>query len=148
MGRRWRLVRPVPRLARRSGRPRAPARCVAWRRGSRRRAGRRVRAAAGAPPRWGWSGRVRPAVRRSGVSTHPRAYEVHVSLDGQKWGLPVASGKGAPGSTTIVLEQPVRARYIRITQTGTEDAPAWSVARLQVYGPPAPSSPAAKPSAP
>ena len=69
-----------------------------------------------------------------------------MSLDGQSWGLPVATGKGAPGSTTIVLEQPVRARYIRITQTGTEDAPAWSVARLQVYGPPAPA--ASKPSAP
>ena len=71
-----------------------------------------------------------------------------MSLDGQSWGLPVASGKGMPGSTTIVLDQPVRARYIRITQTGTEDAPAWSVARLQVYGPPAPASPASKPSAP
>ena len=81
-----------------------------------------------------------------GVSTHPRAYEVHGSLDGQSWGMPVATGKGLPGSTTIVLEQPVRARYIRITQTGTEDAPAWSVARLQVYGPPAPA--ASKPSAP
>jgi hypothetical protein len=81
------------------------------------------------------------------VSTHPRAYEVHVSLDGQAWGLPVATGKGTPGSTTIVLEQPVRARYIRITQTGAEDAPAWSVARLQVYGPPAPASAASKPSA-
>jgi hypothetical protein len=84
-----------------------------------------------------------------GVSTHPRAYEVHVSLDGQKWGLPVASGQGTPGSTTIVLERPVRARYIRITQTGTDEtAPAWAVARLQVYGPPSPGSPAARPSAP
>ncbi len=98
--------------------------------------------AAGAPPAFGAGG---PPV---GVSTHPRAYEVHVSLDGEKWGLPVASGKGLPGSTTIVLEQPVRARYIRITQTGAEDAPAWSVSRLQVYGPPAPAGAASKPSAP
>jgi hypothetical protein len=61
--------------------------------------------------------------------------------------LPVASGKGTSGSTTIVLERPVRARYIRITQTGTDEtAPAWSVARLQIYGPAAP--PSAKPSAP
>ena len=97
---------------------------------------------AGGPPAFGAGG---PPV---GVSTHPRAYEVHVSLDGQSWGLPVATGKGLPGSTSIVLEQPVRARYIRITQTGTEDAPAWSVARLLVYGPPAPASPASKPSAP
>jgi mono/diheme cytochrome c family protein len=94
-------------------------------------------AGAGAPP-------AGPPV---GIATHPRAYEVHVSLDGEKWGLPVASGKGTPGSTTIVLQQPVRARYIRITQTATDEAaPAWSVARLQVYGPAAPSS--AKPSAP
>ena len=49
--------------------------------------------------------RVRGRRSSAGVSTHPRAYEVHVSLDGQKWGLPVASGKGAPGSTTIVLER-------------------------------------------
>ncbi len=98
-------------------------------------------AGAAAPPAFGAGG---PPV---GVATHPRAYEVHVSLDGEKWGLPVASGKGTPGSTTIVLEQPVRARYIRITQTGTDEtAPAWSVARLQIYSPAAPSS--AKPSAP
>jgi mono/diheme cytochrome c family protein len=82
-----------------------------------------------------------------GAATHPRHYEVHVSLDGQKWGLPVAKGQGTPGSTTIVLDQPVRARYFRITLTGAEDAPAWSVARLQVYGPPSPQ-PAARPSAP
>jgi mono/diheme cytochrome c family protein len=113
--------------------------------------------AAGAPAPAGQAGAARPGGGGpggpggggppTGVSTHPRAYEVHVSLDGQAWGLPVATGKGAPGSTTIVLERPVRARYIRITQTGTEDAPAWSVARLQVYGPPAPAGPS-KPSAP
>ena len=80
------------------------------------------------------------------VATFPRAYEVHVSLDGQKWGLPIASGKGASGSTTIVFE-PVRARYVRITQTATDEtAPAWTVARLQVYGPAMPAG--AKPSAP
>jgi hypothetical protein len=61
--------------------------------------------------------------------------------------MPVASGKGTAGSTTIVLDQPVRARYIRITQTGSDEtAPAWSIARLQVYGPPTPA--AARPSAP
>ena len=101
-------------------------------------------AGAAAPPAFGGPGGGPPV----GVSTHPRAYEVHVSLDGEKWGLPVAAGKGTPGSTTIVLEQPVRARFIRITQTGTEDAPAWSVARLQVYGPPSPAAAPSKPSAP
>jgi hypothetical protein len=72
-----------------------------------------------------------------------------VSLDGKSWGLPVASGKGASGSTTIVLERPVRARYIRITQTATDEtAPVWSVARLQIYGPPSPAGAATRPSAP
>ena len=88
-------------------------------------AGRGAAAAAGpagAPP----AGAARAAGAHDGfpvgVSTHPRAYDVHVSLDGQSWGPPAATGKGMPGSTTIVLDQPVRARYIRITQTGTEDA--------------------------
>jgi hypothetical protein len=72
-----------------------------------------------------------------------------VSLDGQQWGTPVATGKGTPGSTTIVLDRPVRARYLRITQTATDEtAPAWTVARLQIYGPAAPASGATKPSAP
>ena len=80
------------------------------------------------------------------MATFPRAYEVHVSLDGEKWGLPIASGKGTSSSTTITFE-PVRARFIRITQTGTDDtAPAWTVARIQVYGPSAPAG--SKPSAP
>jgi mono/diheme cytochrome c family protein len=83
-----------------------------------------------------------------GVSTHPRAYEVHVSLDGQQWGMPVATGKGTPGSTTIVLDHPVRARYIRITQTGADEtAPAWTVTRLQVFGPAVPAA-GRSPSAP
>jgi len=62
-----------------------------------------------------------------------------VSLDGQQWGLPIASGKGSGGSTTIVFE-PVRARYIRITQTAADEtAPAWTITRFLVYGPPAPA---------
>jgi hypothetical protein len=81
------------------------------------------------------------------VSTHPRGYEVQVSLDGQKWGLPIASGTGTPGSTTIVFP-PVRARYIRITQTAADEtAPAWTVMRFQVYGPPAPAGAGSKPTA-
>ena len=61
--------------------------------------------------------------------------------------MPIASGKGTSGSTTIVFE-PVRARYIRITQTAADEAaPAWTVTRFQVYGPAAPAAPASKPSA-
>jgi mono/diheme cytochrome c family protein len=111
-------------------------------------------AASGAPPAAGAPAGPRPAAPAApagpptGVATYPRAYEVHVSLDGQQWGTPVATGKGTPGSTTIVLAQPVRARYLRITQTATDEtAPAWSVARLQIYGPAAPG-PITRPSAP
>jgi hypothetical protein len=111
------------------------------------RGGPRPAAAPGGAP-GAQPGGARPAAPAGpplGQSAHPRAYEAHVSLDGKQWGLPVAKGLGTPGSTTIVLAQPVRARYIRITQTGTEDAPAWSIARLQVYGPPSPGT--ARPSA-
>jgi len=67
------------------------------------------------------------------VSTFPRAYQVQVSLDGTTWGQPVAEGQGSPGTTTITFA-PVRARFVRITQTGNaNDAPPWSMRLLRLY---------------
>jgi hypothetical protein len=41
---------------------------------------------------------------------------------------------GGGEKTTIVLREPVRARLVRITQTGTEaNAPAWGMQELQLY---------------
>ena len=67
------------------------------------------------------------------VSTFPRAYQVQVSLDGTTWGQPVAEGQGSPGTTTITFA-PVRARFVRITQTASaNDAPPWSMRLLRLF---------------
>ena len=67
------------------------------------------------------------------VWTFPRRYQVQVSADGTTWSAPVAEGAGAEG-TTIVTFAPVRAKFVRITQTATVgDAPAWSMRLLHLY---------------
>ena len=63
----------------------------------------------------------------------PRSYTVRVSMDGTTWSEPVAEGKASGFSTTIAFA-PVRARYVRITQTGpAEGAPSWYMQNLQLY---------------
>ena len=55
-------------------------------------------------------------------------------MDGVSWSEPVAEGVGGGRATTIVLAEPVRARFVRITQTGAaENAPAWGMQQLQLY---------------
>jgi hypothetical protein len=78
------------------------------------------------------------AARRQGpppmLMTSPRAYRVQVSLDGTNWSAPVAQGESASDYSIISFE-PVRARFVRITQTGTAaDDAAWSMRELQLYG--------------
>ena len=61
----------------------------------------------------------------------PSAYRVQVSMDGTIWSAPVAEGQGQ-NPTTITIT-PVRARFIRITQTGTPQTPsAWAIQRVRV----------------
>jgi mono/diheme cytochrome c family protein len=72
------------------------------------------------------------------AATFPRAYRVEVSTDGTTWSAPVAEGQGSGRITSIALA-PVRASFVRITQTATtENAPVWSIERLRFYE--APSS--------
>ena len=61
----------------------------------------------------------------------PREYQVQVSMDGTTWGQPVARGKGT-GTLTDVAFPAVRAKFVRITQSGTADAP-WTIQRLRLY---------------
>jgi hypothetical protein len=83
---------------------------------------------------------------RSGApatATSPRGFRVEVSLDGRSWGEPVAEGRGG-GRTTSIPFPPVRAKFVRITQTADiaaiEAAPAWSMERLRLYETPATAS--------
>jgi mono/diheme cytochrome c family protein len=92
-------------------------------RGAAGRAGGR-----GAAPATG-GGRGAPPV----FGSYPLAYRVQVSTDGKTWSAPVAEGEGSP-ATTMATFRPVRAKYIRITQTGRADgAPPWSILNLRVY---------------
>jgi mono/diheme cytochrome c family protein len=63
----------------------------------------------------------------------PREYQVQVSMDGTTWGQPVARGKGS-GTLTDIVFAPTRAKFVRITQSGTADAP-WTIQRLKLYEP-------------
>jgi mono/diheme cytochrome c family protein len=64
----------------------------------------------------------------------PREYQVQVSTDGIQWSQPVARGAGS--RLTTVSFNPVRAKFIRVTQTATlPDAPIWSVQNFRVFGP-------------
>ena len=79
--------------------------------------GRGGRGAAGPPP-------VVPA---------PHGYRVELSLDGVKWGKPVAIGQAVTPHTSIVFPA-TRAKVLRITQTDVvEGAPPWSMSNIRLY---------------
>jgi mono/diheme cytochrome c family protein len=68
------------------------------------------------------------------VVQYPRGYKVETSMDGLKWGTkPAAEGKGSGAHTTIAFT-PVRARFVRITQTDPADGlPAWAMSNVRLY---------------
>lgn len=65
----------------------------------------------------------------------PVACAVSVSNDGQTWSEPVATSPGALGITTITFPAQT-ARYLRVTQTGTNPAHHWSIYELDVFNSP------------
>lgn len=69
----------------------------------------------------------------SSAGDYPRGYQVHVSNDGVNWGIPIATGAGSSGVTTITFEAQT-ARYIRVTQTGSVSSMIWwSIHEFNVY---------------
>ena len=79
------------------------------------------------------------------TTTAPRAYRVETSEDGQQWSETIAEGRGS-GRTTSIPFTPVKAKFLRITQTAdTDDATPWTMERLRVYEAP-PTGAAAGPS--
>ena len=84
-----------------------------------------------------------PQAGRGGMTPvvgYPRGYSVQTSTDGTAWSTPVAEGKGEGAHTTIAFA-PLRARFIRITQTDSvADAPAWSIRNLRIYEAAAPAT--------
>jgi mono/diheme cytochrome c family protein/glucose/arabinose dehydrogenase len=65
-------------------------------------------------------------------SGYPRGYKVEVSADGTTWKT-VAQGKGT-GTATRITFAPVRAKFVKITQTAdVADAPPWMIQRFSLY---------------
>jgi len=62
---------------------------------------------------------------------YPRGYEVYVSDNQDEWGDPVAKGQGKSAVVDIDFA-PVKARYIKIVQTGSSDSYWWSIHELKV----------------
>ncbi len=62
----------------------------------------------------------------------PAGYTVSVSDDGTTWSQPVATGTGQLGITNIVFPEQ-KARYFRVTQTGTSSIYHWSIYEVDVY---------------
>jgi mono/diheme cytochrome c family protein len=62
----------------------------------------------------------------------PRGYKVETSLNGSAWTV-AAEGKGDGASTTVTF-RPVRAKFVRMTQTATADgAPPWSIQQMRLF---------------
>ena len=61
----------------------------------------------------------------------PKNYSVEVSTNGINWGKPIATGSGSLGITEITFPPQV-ARYIRVTQNGTDSLYHWSIYELTV----------------
>jgi len=62
----------------------------------------------------------------------PTSYEVRVSNDGATWSSPIASGNGSLGITKINFPLQT-ARFVRITQTGSNSKRLWSIYEINVY---------------
>ena len=73
---------------------------------------------------------VRLDAAKSG-NDFPRGYKVELSSDGTTWSKPVAEGKGS-GPITDIPFAPVKAKFIRITQTGSAPGKFWSIHELGV----------------
>ena len=74
----------------------------------------------------------------------PRGYQVELSADGKTWTQPAATGTGE-GAITDVSFAPVKATFIRITQTVAAAGPGWSIHELQIFAPGASGDVAKKP---
>ena len=62
----------------------------------------------------------------------PRGWAVQVSMDGETWSEPVATGEGKGTPVTITFA-PVRAKFVRITQTGSAEGVPWAMQQLRLW---------------
>jgi mono/diheme cytochrome c family protein len=69
---------------------------------------------------------------RGAAPAPPRDYQIQVSMDGKKWGTPLA--KGPISTITVAAFPPVRAKFVRITQTATApDVGPWQIQNIRLF---------------
>jgi len=63
------------------------------------------------------------------------AYRLQVSMDGTTWSEPIAQGQGQPTTPTTVMSfAPVRAKFVRITQTASvQFNVGWAIQRVRIF---------------
>lgn len=67
----------------------------------------------------------------------PRGWRIELSQDGKAWESPVLQGQSASNVTEFIFPKAARARFIRITDTGSVEGLYWSIHELDVLEPPA-----------
>ena len=66
----------------------------------------------------------------------PRGWKIEISQDGQTWDKPVLEGQSEKVSTTdFLFPKPAKAKFIRITDTGSTKGTYWSIHELDVLEP-------------
>ncbi|WP_067500417.1 discoidin domain-containing protein [Actinoplanes sp. TFC3] len=77
------------------------------------------------------------------LSSYPVAYEITVSLDGRTWASAHRNERGTGAVTTITLDAPVAARWVRLTATIRSTGNPLGLNGFQVFGTCATGRPAA-----
>ncbi|MDP1586428.1 MAG: discoidin domain-containing protein, partial [Prosthecobacter sp.] len=62
---------------------------------------------------------------------YARQFKIELSANGTQWGAPVMEGKGA-ALAEIIFKAPQKARFVRITQTGSSPSP-WGINELVLF---------------
>ena len=62
---------------------------------------------------------------------YPRGYKLELSADGQTWAKPIATGE-AKSALTEIKFAPTKAKFLRLTQTGSSPNNFWSIHELDV----------------
>ena len=65
----------------------------------------------------------------------PRGHTVSVSSNGTEWSKPLLTGEGKAAVTELLFEKPIKAKFVKITQTGAAKGNFWSVHELRVLKP-------------
>lgn len=64
----------------------------------------------------------------------PRGWKIEVSMNGSEWDKPVLEGKSETSVTEFLFPKQVKAKFIRITDTGSVKGLFWSIHELEVLG--------------